>query len=605
LEISCQTGKGQKQAWGKVEYTFFQTVLQIRQKDTCRVEKAPIRFYRFTPKSTTMKNAAILLCFCLPFSGLLAQSTPFEYSETPDDPYIHVPRAGRATSPPYRLDGATFSIRQVNVDDTGQNILNDAANEPSLVIDPTNLNRMAIGWRQFDDISNNFRQAGYGFSFDGGETWNFPEPIEAGVFRSDPVLEADTEGNFYYNSLTVNGNAYTCQVFKSEAGSNTWDGGTFAYGGDKQWMAIDRTGTTTNGNIYAFWKTGISSCNGGFTRSLNNGLSYEPCEQLVNNPTRGTLVVSPTGSLYACGGGASGGFVVLKSEDPSVVGQQISWDIVKQVDMGGDLAIYDGPNPSGMLGQAWIDVDNSGGASHGNVYLLASVKGGGDPADIMLSRSTDGGNTWGPPIRINDDAGTANWQWFGSLSVAPNGRLDVTWFDTRDNPGTYLSRLYYSYSLDGGLTWSANEGLSDAFDPHLGWPQQQKIGDYNHQRSDNVGAHLAWAATFNGEEDVFYSRIVPGIVLTSKDKANSQAAISCVPNPFTNETSFRFSLTKPAKVQVTIRNAQGQLLERLSAGELPAGMNSLDWDCGTGAGLYFYQVLADGEVLGAGRVVKM
>ncbi len=553
-----------------------------------------------------MKNAAILFCLCLPFFGLLAQSTPFEYSETPDDPYIHVPRAGRATSPPYRLDGSTFSIRQVNVDDAGQNILGDAANEPSLVIDPTNPERMAIGWRQFDTISNNFRQAGYGFTFDGGENWTFPEPIEAGVFRSDPVLEADTEGNFYYNSLTVTGNAYTCQVFKSEAGSNTWDGGTFAYGGDKQWMAIDRNGGATNGNIYAFWKTGISSCNGGFTRSLNGGLTYEPCEQLVNNPTRGTLVVSPTGSLYACGGGASGGFVVLKSEDPGVLGQQIAWDVVKQVNMGGDLAIYAGPNPSGMLGQAWIDVDHSGGASHGNVYLLASVKGGGDPADIMISRSTDGGNTWDAPIRINDDAGTANWQWFGSLSVAPNGRLDVTWFDTRDNPGTYLSRLYYSYSLDGGLTWSVNEGLSDAFDPHLGWPQQQKIGDYNHQRSDNVGAHLAWAATFNGEEDIFYSYIVPDIVSGTAGFAsqNVTASATCVPNPFSGSTSFRFSLKKAGQVQVEILDARGRLVERLAGGEMPAGLNSLTWESQAGAGLYFYRVMGDAGIVGVGRVVK-
>lgn len=35
------------------------------------------------------------------------------------------------------------------------------------------------------------------------------------------------------------------------------------------------------------------------------------------------------------------------------------------------------------------------------------------------------------------------------MSVAPNGRIDVIWLDTRDNPGTYLSALYYSNSTDG------------------------------------------------------------------------------------------------------------------------------------------------------------
>jgi len=93
------------------------------------------------------------------------------------------------------------------------------------------------------------------------------------------------------------------------------------------------------------------------------------------------------------------------------------------------------------------------------------------------------------------------------MSVAPNGRIDVVWLDTRDNPDTVLSSLYYSYSIDGGVTWSPNERLTQAFDPHLGWPQQNKMGDYYTMISDNDGAHLAWAATFNGEEDVYYGHI--------------------------------------------------------------------------------------------------
>jgi hypothetical protein len=45
------------------------------------------------------------------------------------------------------------------------------------------------------------------------------------------------------------------------------------------------------------------------------------------------------------------------------------------------------------------------------------------------------------------------------------------------------------------------------WDSHLGWPQQNKIGDYYHMYSDNGGASLAYAATFNGEEDVYFLRI--------------------------------------------------------------------------------------------------
>jgi hypothetical protein len=100
-------------------------------------------------KLPTMKHLLYLLLPLLPALAPAQNKPPFEYSELPDDPYHHIPRAGRATSAPYRLEGSGFTIRQVNVDDAGQNILGDAANEPSLVIDPTNPKRMAIGWRQF------------------------------------------------------------------------------------------------------------------------------------------------------------------------------------------------------------------------------------------------------------------------------------------------------------------------------------------------------------------------------------------------------------------------------------------------------------------------
>ena len=73
-------------------------------------------------------------------------------------------RARTIISTPF---GTTY---QVNVDRAEQNIAGDAANEPSLCIDPTNPNRIAVGWRQFNSTNSNFRQAGYGFSTNGG-TW--------------------------------------------------------------------------------------------------------------------------------------------------------------------------------------------------------------------------------------------------------------------------------------------------------------------------------------------------------------------------------------------------------------------------------------------------
>ncbi|UCF64582.1 MAG: hypothetical protein JSW33_01760, partial [bacterium] len=57
--------------------------------------------------------------------------------EKPDDSYVPVPRETRAISPAYRYSSADFMSTQVNVLDTNFNIIGDAANEPSIAVDPT------------------------------------------------------------------------------------------------------------------------------------------------------------------------------------------------------------------------------------------------------------------------------------------------------------------------------------------------------------------------------------------------------------------------------------------------------------------------------------
>lgn len=428
--------------------------------------------------------------------------------EIPDDEYIPVARAARRTAPAVQWTRNGHVSVQVNVTYVGgqpQNIVGDAANEPSIAVDPTQPNRMAIGWRQFDTVASNFRQAGWGYTGDGGRSWTFPGVIDPGVFRSDPVLDADADGNLFYNSLTASGPSFSCNVYKSTDGGMTWDAGAYAYGGDKQWMTIDRTGGIGRGNIYAFWTAQFSACFGSFTRSYDGGQTFLACSSIPGSPQWGTLAVGPDGELYIAGNG----FKVVKSTTLQDENLPVQFDFNTTVSLDGTQAVSQGPNPGGLLGQAWIAVDHSTGPTRGNVYLLCSVdrSSTSDPLDVMFSRSTDGGQTWSAPVRVNDDPGNSAYQWFGTMSVAPNGRIDVIWNDTRNDPGGYDSELYYAYSTDAGVSWSANEALSPAFDPHVGWPNQNKIGDYYDMVSDRVGANLAYAATFNGEQDVYYLRI--------------------------------------------------------------------------------------------------
>jgi hypothetical protein len=427
------------------------------------------------------------------------------HAERPRDRYLPTPAQPPGPRRNSRVSRDGFVSVQVNVDGLGNNIVGDAANEPSIAVDPTDPTRIAIGWRQFDNVGSDFRQAGWGYSTDGGNTWTFPGVIQPGHFRSDPVLSSDADGNFFYNSLTNEG-GYHCHVFKSVDGGATWDSGVYAHGGDKQWQIIDQTDGIGSGNIYASWNSSFSSCSGNFTRSYDGGQSFVSCSTVAGDPYWGTLAVGPDGELYVSGTGMT----IAKSTTIQDPGQPAAWDFSDTVSLDGSLSFSTGPNPAGLLGQNWVDVDRSNGPTRGNVYMLASVNRSSnpDPMDVMFARSTDGGVTWSAPVRVNDDPGTAAWQWFGTMSVAPNGRIDVVWLDTRnDTTGGYMSELYYSYSTDAGVTWSANVALTPAFDPHVGWPQQNKMGDYFHMVSDEFGANLAYAATFNGEQDVYYARI--------------------------------------------------------------------------------------------------
>lgn len=443
--------------------------------------------------------------------GSPALAAPSGHEERPSDPPGRPARSAGAFASASAVGRGGFRSIQVNVDALGNDILGDAANEPSMAIDPTDPRNIVIGWRQFDTVASNFRQAGVAYSHDGGETWTFSGVLQPGQFRSDPVLAADSQGNFFYYSLS---STTTAEMFVSTDKGVTWTGPIGAFGGDKTWMAADTTGGTGNDNLYAIWNSQYTCCAAGtdLTRSTNGAQSFDGPFATPSKPKWGVVDVGPDGRVFVVGTRLTATsyplpHLLLSSANFQNAGQSPTFDRVTGITLGGETTTGGAPNPGGLMGQVWVAVDRSSGATRGNVYVLGSIDpAGSDPMDVSLARSTDGGLTFGPAVRVND-RDPDSWQWMGTLAVAPDGRIDVVWDDTRTDPSGRVSEVRYAYSTDAGATWSRGIAVTPAFDSTIGWPNQNKMGDYYHLISDLEGASLAFAATFRGGQDVYFLRV--------------------------------------------------------------------------------------------------
>ncbi len=413
-----------------------------------------------------------------------------------------------------------------------------------MAISPTDPNAIVIGWRLFPDISSNHRVAGFSYSHDGGITFTAggsltpPPGWPADTAQTDPVMGADSNGTFFYWSEPFRPDSAEW-VYPSFDNGVTWQTPTpvqSPINGDKDWMVIDNTGTIGDGHIYGGWND-FSLGGQCFTRSIDGGASFSPTVRIADSGGTQWMLhfaVGPDGELYAAWRNYSQDAIFITksndAKDPAVTptfdafgpGGQNGLDI--KLDNSNDPGFLD-INPDGFH-QIYIGVDQSNGPHRGWVYCI-KADNRRDESDIYFARSSDGGLSWKNNIRINDDtAGTI--QWMPTMSIAPDGRIDAVWYDTRNDPNgnTPHSEMFYSFSIDGGSTWAVNRRISESFDTTIGFPNQNKIGDYIDCRSDLQKMNFIYSATYNGGQDVWFMTAKPAMLTVNNLIAGEIAQFS-------------------------------------------------------------------------------
>ncbi|UCG68286.1 MAG: exo-alpha-sialidase, partial [Thermoplasmata archaeon] len=146
--------------------------------------------------------------------------------------------------------------------------------------------------------------------------------------------------------------------------------------------------------------------------------------------------------------------------------------------------------------------------------------GGGDDgvnnADVHYSNSTDGGITWSPSKKINDDGGTTE-QGRPDIAIDSNDMIHIIWNDNRldgdpMNPPNYFD-IYYANSTDGGVTFNVNKRITDVM------PVTARSPTIAVDNENNI--HVAWCDyrnTGTTGPDIYYANSTDGGITFSSNK---------------------------------------------------------------------------------------
>ncbi|MFN2388235.1 MAG: sialidase family protein [Actinomycetota bacterium] len=155
----------------------------------------------------------------------------------------------------------------------------------------------------------------------------------------------------------------------------------------------------------------------------------------------------------------------------------------------------------------------------GTIYVAYHDARLGD-ADVWMWTSHDGGRSFGDAVRVNDTPhGDGGSQYLPKVAVAPDGRVDVVYYDRRADIGDLFNEVSLQYSVDEGASFTRSLRVSDLrFDSRVGFGSERGMPDLGSRLglvSTDTASLAAWSDTRAGTEITNKQDLVRALVAFS------------------------------------------------------------------------------------------
>jgi hypothetical protein len=330
------------------------------------------------------------------------------------------------------------------------------------------------------------------YSTDGGVTWSM-STLPMGDTCCDPTVGWSSDGTKAY-AATLGLSFFNVYFYRSADGGVTWTDLATEPGNDprreigtstdKEYLHVDRFAASPfRDNLYLTWHESNVMM---VARSTNFGHTWQDPLVIASQEDElgigSDMVTDKAGNVYYFWPAFNSQKIwVRKSTNGGTTYQP-------RVQVAATQGSFIFPIPSMETRAVFIynsaDADLGNGPFANSLYVAwtdttapASLDPASNHARIQVAYSRDGGASWNvsTPHEVADASNVDRWhQW---LTVGPDGKVYVIFYDTRRDPSRTSVDLFYAVSSDGAVTWTTPARLTGAQSPNIG--DGFEFGDYN------------------------------------------------------------------------------------------------------------------------------